>query len=146
MIEPALTQAKYRNKLERDVGGQLAAAGIAFEYEGSWVRYAVPAREAKYLPDFRVGNVIIEAKGWFGRNGARERKKLVLLKEQHPELNIRIVFSDARKPIYKGSPTTYSMWADTHGFIHSTKGVVPKQWLIDLKQEQHNVSKRRKRS
>jgi hypothetical protein len=40
MAEPALTQARYRNKLERDVGGQLAAAAIAFEYEGGWVRYA----------------------------------------------------------------------------------------------------------
>jgi Phage endonuclease I len=106
----------------------------------------MPAREARYLPDFRVGNIIIETKGWFGRNGARERQKLVLLKEQHPDLDIRIVFSDARKPLYKGSPTTYAMWATDHGFTYSTKGIVPQRWIVHLKREQSNVTKRCKRS
>lgn len=124
----------YRNKLERSVGEQLSAAGITFDYEGNWLPYAVPARTAKYLPDFKMRgtNIIIETKGWFGRSGAKERQKLILLKEQHSELDLRIVFSDANKKIYKGSPTTYAMWADDHGFLWATKGVVPKRWLTEI--------------
>jgi hypothetical protein len=137
MPEPLLIQARYRNRLERGVGEQLSAAGVPFAYEREWVRYTVPEREAKYLPDFWPDdtNIIIETKGWFGRQGAKERQKLVLLKEQHPELDIRIVFSDANKRIYAGSPTTYAQWADDHGFKWATKGVVPRQWINDLKKE-----------
>jgi len=135
--EPILLQARYRNKLERAVGAQLHAAGISFDYEGEWITYDVPARTAKYLPDFRPRgtNIILETKGWFGRQGAKERQKLILLKEQHPELDIRIVFSDAKKPIYKGSPTTYAMWATDHGFTYSDKGMIPKSWHTDLKRQ-----------
>jgi len=125
----------YRNKLERSVGEQLSAAGIPFDYEAAWIKYEVPARTAKYLPDFRPRdtNIIIETKGWFGRSGSKERHKLVLLKEQHPDLDFRIVFSDAKKRIYKGSPTTYAKWADDHGFTWADKGVVPRAWLSELK-------------
>ena len=137
MPEPALIAAKYRNRLEASVGEQLRAADVPFDYEREWVPYAVPARKAKYLPDFwpRGTQIIIETKGWFGRSGAKERQKLVLLKEQHPELDIRIVFSDANKRIYKTSPTTYAQWADDHGFKWSTKGVVPRAWIDDMKKE-----------
>jgi hypothetical protein len=137
LAEPILLQARYRNKLERAVGEQLHAAGISFDYEGEWIEYDVPARKAKYLPDFRPRgtNIILETKGWFGRQGAKERQKLILLKEQHPELDIRIVFSDARKPIYKGSPTTYAQWATDHGFTYSDKGMIPKSWHTDLKRQ-----------
>ena len=41
---------------------------------------------------------------------------MILLKEQHPELDIRIVFQDMKKPIYRGSKTTYAKWATDHGF------------------------------
>lgn len=125
----------FRNKLERSVGDQLTAAGIEYDYEGEWITYDVPARKAKYLRDFqpRGTNIIIETKGWFGRNGAKERQKLVLLKEQHPELDFRIVFSDANKRIYKTSPTTYAKWADDHGFTWSTKGIIPAGWIEELK-------------
>jgi hypothetical protein len=132
MPEPLLLQARYRNKLEVSVGEQLTAAGISFDYEGAKVPFVVPQRTAKYLPDFRVGNIIIESKGWFGR-GAKERQKLVFVRESNPELDIRIVFSDANKRIYKNSPTTYAKWADDHGFQWSTKGVIPQDWIKDLK-------------
>jgi hypothetical protein len=135
MPEPALIKARYRNKLEEKVGEQLHAAGIKAAYEGYWVPFAVPSRTAKYLPDFRVGNIIIETKGWFGRQSAKERQKFVLLKEQHPELDIRFVFTNDTKPIYKGSPTTFADWARDHGFKWSSGGRVPREWIDDLKKE-----------
>jgi hypothetical protein len=136
LSRPALSLApEYRNSFEQRIGGQLDAAGIEFVYEGDKIPFAVPARPAKYWPDFRVGNIILEGKGWFGRSGAKERQKFVLIKEQHPELDIRFVFSDANKRIYKTSPTTYAKWANDHGFPWSTKGVIPAQWITDLKKE-----------
>ena len=133
MPEPILLQVRYRNRTESSVGGQLKAAGVAFEYEGAKIEYDVPLRKAKYLPDFRVGNVIIEVKGWFGRQGAKERQKYLLLQDQHRHLDIRFVFTDAHKAIYKGSPTTYADWCKAYGFKFATGGVVPPEWIEELK-------------
>lgn len=137
---PILVEARFRSRLEKKVADQLDVAGVPYDYEGDWVHYTVPAREAKYLPDFTIRNtqILIEAKGRFGgfrsdSSGAQERQKLILLKEQHPDLDIRIVFQDAKKPIYKGSKTTYAKWATDHGFTWADKGIVPPAWLKELK-------------
>ncbi|MBW7970982.1 hypothetical protein [Bradyrhizobium sp. BR 10289] len=146
MSKPALTiEPNFRSGLEEKVAEQLDAAGVAYGHESQWVRYTVPAREAKYLPDFSFEGcpIIIEAKGRFGggnprfrqpaTDGAKERQKLILLKEQHPELDIRLVFTRASTPIYKGSPTSQGKWATDHGFKWSDKGIVPQQWIDEIK-------------
>lgn len=134
MAEPLLIQARYRNRLEKQIGEQLSDAGVSFEYEPRTVAITIPARKATYLPDFVARNapIIIESKGYF-YNGAKDRQKLVLIKEQHPELDIRIVFSDANKKIYKKSPTTYGQWATDHGFKWADKGIVPAEWINEMK-------------
>lgn len=138
--KPILVEARYRSRLEKKVADQLDDAGVPYDYESQWVHYTVPAREAKYLPDFTIRNtkILIEAKGRFGgfrsdSSGAQERQKMILLKEQHPDLDIRIVFQDVKKPIYKGSKTTYAKWATDHGFTFADKGVVPASWIKELK-------------
>jgi hypothetical protein len=140
--KPILIEARYRSHLEKTVADQLDEAGVSYGYESQWVRYTVPSREAKYLPDFTINNtnILIEAKGRFGghmsdNTGAKERQKMILLKEQHPSLDIRIVFQNAKKPIYKGSKTTYAKWADDHGFTWADKGLVPPAWIKDLKRK-----------
>ena len=145
MPEPLLIQARYRNKLEKSVGQQLSEAGVKFAYEKKTVDVMIPARKSTYLPDFWAENapIIIESKGYF-YNGAKDRQKLVLIKEQHPELDIRIVFSDASKPIYKKSKTTYGQWATDHGFTWADKGRVPLKWLEEMKGLKN--AKHRKRS
>ena len=132
MPEPLLFQARYRNKLEKSVGEQLSNAGVSFEYEPRKVPIAIPARKSTYLPDFVIKHIVIETKGYF-YDSAKDRQKLILIQEQHPELDIRIVFSDASKKIYKNSPTTYGQWATDHGFKWADKGIVPKAWLKELK-------------
>jgi hypothetical protein len=110
MSKPALSiEPTFRSGLEKKVAEQLEAEGVAYGHESQWIRYTVPAREAKYLPDFSFKDcpIIIEAKGRFGggnprfkqpaTDGAKERQKLILLKEQHPELEIRIVFQRASR-------------------------------------------------
>uniref|UniRef100_E6VL74 Endonuclease I n=1 Tax=Rhodopseudomonas palustris (strain DX-1) TaxID=652103 RepID=E6VL74_RHOPX len=137
---PILVEARYRSDLERKVADQLDGAGVPYDFEGQWVRYTVPAREAKYLPDFTIRgtDIIIEAKGRFGghksdASGAQERQKMILLKEQHPDKRFVIVFQNAKKPIYKGSKTTYAKWATDHGFEWSDRGVVPASLINELK-------------
>jgi hypothetical protein len=145
MSKPALTiEPTFRSGLEKKVAEQLEAAGVEYGFESQWIRYIVPAREAKYLPDFTCNGcpIIIEAKGRFGggnpkfrqptSDGAKERQKMILLKEQHPELDIRFVFSRASQPIYKGSKTTYAKWATDHGFLWAEK-VVPPEWIEQIK-------------
>jgi hypothetical protein len=150
MSKPALTiEPEYRSKLEKDVAEKLTAAGVEYGYESQHVHYTVPAREAKYLPDFSVNDcpIIIEPKGRFGGNyegfggrrmvgtkdaAVKERQKFILLKEQHPELDIRFIFSRAATPIYPKSKTSYGKWATDHGFKWAEK-VVPDAWIDEIK-------------
>jgi hypothetical protein len=134
-------EENFRSTLEEKVADQLSRAGVKYEYEKLILRFTIPAFEARYKPDFVCGPIIIEAKGRFGHaksdaNGAEARQRLILAKEQNPLSDIRIVFQDARKPIYKGSKTTYAKWATDHGFKFSDKGRVPPEWIEEIKQQQ----------
>lgn len=142
-----------RNDLEQGVEDQLRAAGLDPAYEAEAIPYTVPSRETTYLRDFRVPgtDIIIEAKGNFGglkgqgdmkRNSAANRQKLILVREQHPELDIRIVFDRATTKIYPGSPTTNGKWATDHGFAWSDKGVVPPAWIADIIMQQKKGRKK----
>lgn len=57
-----------------------------------------------------------------------DRQKMLWIKEQHPHLDIRFVFTRSASPIYKGSKTTYAAWCQKHGFLFADK-VVPGEWL-----------------
>jgi hypothetical protein len=117
----------FRSGLELRISEDLKAKGVAFEYEKLKIEYTVPSREAKYTPDFVLlsNGIILEGKGIFD---TEDRKKHLLIKAQHPELDIRLVFSRANAPIYKGSPTTHKSWAEHHGFKWAEK-LVPQEWI-----------------
>ncbi|TCR92603.1 endodeoxyribonuclease [Rhizobium sp. BK376] len=116
----------YRSGLEDKVADELRAVGHSFEYEQLKVEYLKPARKAKYTPDFKLANgIIVETKGRFL---TEDRQKHLLVKAQHPELDIRFVFSSSRTRISKQSKTTYGMWCETHGFQYADKSI-PKAWL-----------------
>lgn len=129
-------EENYRSDLEAKVAAQLKAAGVSMEYEKRILHFVIPAFDAKYKPDFGKKHIIIEAKGRFGDRfggGTEVRHRLVLVKQQHPELDIRLVFQNANLKIYKGSKTTYAKWATDHGFKWSDKGRVPPEWIEELK-------------
>lgn len=128
-----LLQERYRSRLEVKIANQLRGEGIQFGYESRKVPFLVPARNAKYTPDFNCpGGIILEGKGWFKTAG--ERQKLIHVRDCNPGIDIRLVFQNANKPIYKGSKTTYAKWADDHGFKWCDKGVVPNSWINEMKQ------------
>lgn len=154
MAKPALSlESNYRSKLEERVAEQLESAGVRFTHESKWVPYVVPERTAKYLPDMVIDgtNILIECKGFFGggrqfggksSDSAKERQKLLLIKEQHPEIDLRIVFQRASTPIYPKSPTSYGKWASDHQIPWSDKGEVPQQWVDDIVRLQNASSKK----
>jgi hypothetical protein len=114
--------------LEATVSTQLRGQGVSFDYEKHKVRYIVPSRAASYTPDFVLANgVVVETKGRFE---ADDREKHLLIRAQHPDLDIRFVFSRSANPIRTGSPTTYAMWCNTHGFTFADK-TVPVAWLSE---------------
>ncbi len=95
----------FRSGLEEDVDKSLKSNGVDGEYEQHKISYAKPATNHTYTPDFKLPNgIYIETKGRFV---LADRKKHVLIKQQHPELDIRFVFQNSRNKIRKGSKTTY---------------------------------------
>lgn len=118
----------YRSGLEEKIAGQIAAAGVTVSFETVALPYVVPESKHRYTPDFTLPNgIIIETKGLFESS---DRKKMKLIKEQHPDLDIRFVFSNAHKPIAKQSKTTYAKWCDTLGFKWAHKDIPP-SWLTE---------------
>lgn len=115
----------YRSGLEESIASQLEKAQMPYYYETTKIEYDV--RETRrYTPDFILPNgIIIETKGRFV---AADRKKHLLIKAQHPFLDIRFVFSNSRQKISKSSKTTYGDWCDKFGFKYADK-TIPEEWL-----------------
>ena len=117
----------YRSGLEDRISEQLKAKSVLFKYEEFKIKYEVNEVRT-YTPDFELPNgIIIESKGRFV---AADRKKHLLVKKQHPELDIRFVFSNSKNKINKGSNTTYGDWCDKHGFQYADK-LIPEEWIKD---------------
>lgn len=118
----------YRSGLEETIAEQLKKEKVSFEYENkaNTVSYTIPATDHTYLPDFKLPNgIIVETKGRFV---LADRKKHKLIKEQHPELDIRFVFSNSKAKISKRSKTTYAAWCEKLGIPYADK-VIPQSWL-----------------
>jgi len=115
---------KFRSKFEQRVADNLVARKIEFEYEKDRIKYTVPSVERTYTPDFTIGTLIVEAKGLFDYDS---RAKMLLVKEQNPTLDIRLLFM-RDQPIRRNSETMYSDWCEKHGFKYAFKEV-PSEWL-----------------
>ena len=117
----------YRSGLEEDLAESLRARGVKYTYEETKIRYIQPATEHQYTADFELENgIIIESKGRFV---AADRKKHLKIKDQHPFLDIRFVFSNSRAKLNKGAKSSYGDWCDKHGFLYADKRI-PDEWLL----------------
>lgn len=118
--------ASYRSGLEEFTSEYLRELGIEPKYEKYYLEYIIPSSNHKYTPDFVLPNgIIIETKGLWD---AEDRKKHLLIREQHPKLDIRFVFSRSKTPIYKGSKSTYASFCNKQGIQYADK-VIPEEWL-----------------
>jgi hypothetical protein len=119
-------QNGYKSGFEFMTAQQLDEKKIHFEYELRKIRYIVPSVEREYTPDFFLDNgIIIETKGRFT---LEDRKKHILIRRQHPNLDIRLVFQSPYTKIRKGSKTTYAAWATKVGITWANKEI-PDSWL-----------------
>ena len=125
----------YRSGLEDKTATCIAKSGCIVLFETDKIDYVVPARDAKYTPDFKLpkkgGFFYVETKGIWT---VQDRQKHLLIKEQHPDIDIRFVFSNQNAKLYKGSPTTYAAYCKKHGFQYAHKEI-PQEWLEEAKKE-----------
>lgn len=127
----------YRSGLEVKIARQLEAAGVPFEYEAVTLRYEVPAEIHRYSPDYILPNcIVIEGKGQFTSD---DRKKIKFVREQHPDIDLRFVFSNSNTRIGKKSKTTYGDWCAKLGIKFANK-VIPEPWLNEPRNEKSRAA------
>lgn len=130
----------FRSGYEKTLRKKLDDQGVVYTYEPfsiEWRRTISKGicasctngdvyQRCSYTPDFVLANgVWIEAKGYLD---GPDRTKLKAIKQQHPEIDLRLVFQ--RDNVIKGTKnkTRYSQWADRNGFKWAIKEV-PESWL-----------------
>lgn len=119
---------KFRSNLEARIAERLRSHKIPFGYEVIKIPYQRPI--SHYTADILLNNgIIVEIKGRFV---ASDRAKHLLIKAQHPELDIRFVFSNPNERISKASRTTYGDWCDKHGFTYAAH-FIPIEWTRERK-------------
>jgi predicted nuclease of restriction endonuclease-like RecB superfamily len=102
----------YRSGLEVKIAEELNDLGVVYEFEPkeNKIAYTVPSSEHTYTPDFVITTksgkqIIIETKGIWDY---ADRNKHLLIRQQHPHLDIRFIFTRSKSRIRKGSSTTYA--------------------------------------
>ncbi len=118
----------YRSGLEERTAEYLRSLKVKFTYEKMKIKWR--SKDRIYTPDFVLDNgIIIETKGRFIPS---DRSKHLRIREQHPDLDIRFVFSNPNARLYKGSKSTYASWCEKHGFKYA-KEKIPVEWIKERK-------------
>ena len=134
------TSDKYKSSFERGIAINLTKRGIPFEYESISLKYYLKPKGKKgkchecgstqisiehtYIPDFIIGNLVIEAKGYFD---SKTRSKMISVKKANPTLDIRMLFMFDNW-VTKLKKQRYSDWCNKNGFVYAIM-VVPDEWL-----------------
>ena len=88
--------SKFRSGLEEKVAGLLEGLGVSYEYESTKVPYTI---QHTYLPDFVLPNYVhLETKGYWD---AADRRKVLAVRRDNPELDLRMVFQSPFNKISK---------------------------------------------
>ena len=133
-------QSTYRSGLEETTAAQLDDTGVQYTFESMKIPYTVPSSNHTYTPDFIITtksgkSLIVETKGIWTYE---DRVKHYLIRNQHPDLDIRFVFTRSKSTISKGSKTTYADVCEGKG-RGLFKGMVwkyadkkiPTEWLLE---------------
>ena len=119
---------KFRSKFESTI----ASSYPDLEYETRRIKYEIPAVQHLYTPDFVLKTnsgkeIYIEAKG---RYSPKDRKKMLLVRDQHPDLDIRFIFQNPNVTISKSSLTTVAEWCIKNNFKFGTVETI-KKWRTE---------------
>ena len=127
-----LKKKTFRSGLEDTTALQITSNGAKLLYETSKIKYTIPESDHVYTPDFILPNgIIVETKGRFM---IEDRKKHLLIRAQHPEKDIRFVFTRSATKLYKGARTTYSDWCVKYNFKFADKKI-PDSWFNEQQKE-----------
>ena len=111
-----------RSSLEKQVAALLDELKVDYSYEPEWLPYVI---EHRYIPDFKIGDIYLETKGWFKPT---DRRKMLAVKKANPDLDIRLVFQAPHNKISKRSKTTYAKWDEKNGFPWCAYYAIPISW------------------
>lgn len=117
------TANKTRNKFEDRINSQLKYNDIQFGYEVENLPYTI---KGFYKSDFTIltkdgRKIIVETKGYFR---PEDKRKMVAVKKQHPDLDIRILFYSLNK--------SYIKWAVKNKFPYAVREI-PSEWIEEFK-------------
>jgi hypothetical protein len=116
---------RYRSGLEKEVAAYLKTIQRKVRYEVLKIEWE-DLRYRTYTPDFILDNgIIIEVKGLFD---SEDRHKHLEVRKQHPELDIRFIFSNAKDKLYNGAMSRYFEWCEKNDFMYANR-VIPEDWL-----------------
>ena len=128
LLQPPMTKkktSKYRSKLEERVADLLQGLGVTYEYESTKVPYTI---QHNYVPDFVLPNYVhLETKGYWDAN---DRRKVLAVKRDNPDIDLRMVFQSPYNTISKKSKTTYAQWCEKHNIPWTSFHNIPLEWLI----------------
>lgn len=125
----------YRSGLEHKISLYLDEHNIKYTYEGIKIEWEDLAYRT-YTPDFILDNgIIVESKGLFT---AIDRRKHLAIKKQHPDLDIRFVFTNSRTKLRKGAKSNYGEWCIKYNFRYYDR-IIPEDWLKEKGKNNHPV-------
>ena len=117
---------RFRSKLEKSIADLLDELKIDYEFESTKLAYTI---DHHYTPDFILPNkhVVLEAKGYWS---PADRRKILAVKRDNPDMDIRMVFQHPYNTISKKSKTTYAQYCERHEIPWSSYVNIPLDWLI----------------
>ena len=116
----------FRSRLEEQISDLFLELKIDHDYEATKIPYQI---QHFYTPDFFLPNkhIYLEEKGYW-RN--EDRRKVKTIREQNPDIEMRMVFQNPYLKISKKSKTTYAQWCERHGIPLCSYHELPLEWLI----------------
>ena len=114
----------FRSGLEEKVADLMIDLGVKYEYESCKIPYVI---HHKYCPDFILPNgIYLECKGLWE---PEDRRKILAVIQQHPEIDLRMVFQSPYNKISKRSKTTYAKFCDKHSIPWCHYASIPAEWF-----------------
>lgn len=112
---------ELKNKFETRIFRQLKRAKVVFKYEAEKIPYVIASH---YCPDFVIscpnGKIYVECKGYFR---PEDKRKLVAVKRNNPNIDLRIVFYARKEQYIKWAEKNHIRWAVER---------IPTEWLNGL--------------
>ena len=118
-------EPKFRSQLEKNIANLLEQLGVSYLYESEKLSYTI---EHNYTPDFVLPNYkYLEAKGYWS---PEDRRKILAVKRDNPDVDLRMIFQSPYNTISKKSKTTYAKWCEKHDIPWTSYKDIPIEWLV----------------